>query len=366
MAKTAFSDTWLRSLEPPATGQVAFWDERLPSFGVRISQGGSKTFVLNRRNNLITIGRFGVLSLAKARAEAKKLLAEFTLGKIRPQSITYAQAVHVFLEDKGKNRRARTIHEYKRLLDRLAFQGQLADISHGEVVRRLSKIIKRQEHNHALTALKVFFNWCIKRKYLTENPVSGLSTHSTVSRARVLTDDEITRVWLATEQTATFNSIVRLLLLTGQRRTEIASLQSSWIQNDTITLPSELTKNGREHAFPFGELARSILHVHGSPKQDSFLFPARGRNAPFNGWSKCKAALDTASGVKDWTLHDLRRTFASNLAALGVQLPVIEKLLNHVSGSFGGIVGTYQRHSYMPEMRAAIEAWEARLTAILR
>ena len=99
---------------------------------------------------------------------------------------------------------------------------------------------------------------------------------------------------------------------------------------------------------------------------DSFLFPARGRSETcFNGWSKCKATLDTLSGVADWTLHDLRRTFASNLAASGVQLPVIEKLLNHVSGSFGGIVAVYQRHNFMPEMRDAIEKWGARLNKIL-
>ncbi len=83
-----------------------------------------------------------------------------------------------------------------------------------------------------------------------------------------------------------------------------------------------------------------------------------------NGFSKSKPKIDTLADVHDWTLHDLRRTFASGLASLGVQLPVIERLLNHVSGSFGGIVGVYQRYDFMPEMREAIAKWEKYLRAL--
>ncbi len=364
MTKTAFSDVWLRSLSPPEKGQVAFWDEKLPSFGVRVSQGGSKTFVVNRRNNLITLGRFGVLSLAEARTEARKLLAEFTLGKVRPQSITYSQAIQIFLEDKSKNRRARTIHGYKRLLDRLGFQGQLTEISHGEVARRLSKITKHQEHNHCLTALKVFFNWCIKRKYITENPAVGLSAHSTTSRARVLSDAELKSIWMMCD--GTFGTIVKILILTGQRRGEVAALQSSWIHNDTITLPREITKNGREHTFPIGAMSAAVIRGSENTAASSLLFPARGKSGtPFNGWSKCKAHLDSVSGVKDWTLHDLRRTFATNLAALGAAPHVVEKLLNHVSGTISGVAAIYNRYAFEKECRAAVEAWEARLQTIL-
>jgi hypothetical protein len=97
--KITFSDVGLRNLSPPEQGQVAYWDDRLPAFGLRVSQGGSKTFILKRHNCRITIGRYGVITLADARAEARRMLAEFTLGKIRPQSITYPQAVKLFVED---------------------------------------------------------------------------------------------------------------------------------------------------------------------------------------------------------------------------------------------------------------------------
>ncbi|MGY3406136.1 hypothetical protein ACVWZV_002249 [Bradyrhizobium sp. GM5.1] len=137
MAKIAFSDTGLRSLAPPAKGQICVWDKSLPGFGLRISQGGSKTFVVNRHNTLLTIGRFGVLTLSGARIEAKRLMAEFTLGRVRPQSITFAAAKELFLAEKKKTRRERTHHNLKQRLDlHFKFPGQLADFTHPELVRK--------------------------------------------------------------------------------------------------------------------------------------------------------------------------------------------------------------------------------------
>jgi integrase len=108
--------------------------------------------------------------------------------------------------------------------------------------------------------------------------------------------------------------------------------------------------------------------ISNSTRAQGYIFPARntGGKRPFNGYSKSKPKIDELSEVRDWTLHDLRRTYASGLASLGVALPVIERLLNHVSGSFGGIVGVYQRYDFMPEMRDATAQWEEhvlRLTA---
>jgi Arm DNA-binding domain len=117
MAKIAFTDVGLRSLTAPPKGQISYWDEKLPSFGCRISQGGTKTFVLNRKNSFFTIGRFPTISLSQARTEAKRLLAEFTLGKVRPQSITYSEAVKLFLDEKTRARRGSTVSAYKGLLN---------------------------------------------------------------------------------------------------------------------------------------------------------------------------------------------------------------------------------------------------------
>ncbi len=109
MANSALSDASIRSFKPPEKGQLKYWDEKLPTFGVRISQGGSKTSILNYRNNYISIGRFPIISLSEARTQARRLLAEFTLGKGRPQAITYEQAVEAFLKDRAEKARARTV-----------------------------------------------------------------------------------------------------------------------------------------------------------------------------------------------------------------------------------------------------------------
>ena len=171
-----------------------------------------------------------------------------------------------------------------------------------------------------------------------------------------------------------FGFIVMLLILTGQRRGEIAALKWSYINVDdrTITLPAEATKNRRQHTFPFGQGVADILE--GMPQLGDYLFPAsrehvRGKpTTVFNGWPKAKAQLDAKlENVEPWTLHDLRRTFSTGLAALGIAQVVVEKLLNHVSGgALSPIAQVYNRHSYMAEMRAAIEAWEDKLATLVK
>jgi integrase len=193
----------------------------------------------------------------------------------------------------------------------------------------------------------------------------GLAARKMAPRVRVLSEAELRAIWNACE--ATFGTIVRLLILTGQRRGEIAALQPSFISDDAVTLPARLCKNNREHTFPIGPMTRTLLAPVIITTETALLFPARGKpTMPFNGWGKCKAQLDKKSGVANWTLHDLRRTFATQLAALGTPIHVTERLLNHISGTQSGIVAVYQRHTYMDEMRAAVMAWEARLADIVQ
>lgn len=370
MPKTALNDARLRSLPLPEKGQKDFWDATLKGFGVRVSQGGTKTFVLNIDNSRRTIGRYGVISLAEARDEAKRILAERTLGRVRPQAMTYQQARDEFLQEKKETRRASTYKSLKRLLIvHFPFKGKLTEFNHSEVLRKVNAIKAPSEKNHAIAAAKVFFTWCVKRRYITDNPTTGLSLVSRPSRARVLSDDEVKSVWEASNDLdlpAPFRTIVKLLICTGQRRGEITGMRPEYLSQTecSITFPGVLTKNHREHTFPLGQLAISLLQ---NSEETGLLFPARGRAAkPFNGWSKSKVLLDEISGVADWTLHDLRRTFATRLAEMGTPIHVVEKLLNHVSGTTGGLVGVYQRHQYWPEQVAAVTAWDARLQQLLK
>lgn len=377
--KTELSDAGLRSFQTPEKGTVDYWDTKLPSFGCRVSQGGAKTFILKLDNSRRAIGRYPIISLSEARTEAKRLLAEKTLGKVRPQSITFPAALELFLAEKGKARKASTVKDLAFRLNRhFPFKGQLADVNHQDVARRLARLSSSSEHNQALRVAKTFFTWAVARRYRTDNPVTGLSTRTTHSRSRVLSDLELKLIWKAcslesatredaggasfeavdTKLPRAYATIVKLLMLTGQRRNEIASLRSDYISNDTICLPKELTKNGREHTFPIGTLFKSTLTTV-TEHTSAYIFPARGKpHSPFNGWSKSKVLLDKLSGIYDWTLHDLRRTFATRLAELGIAPHLIERLLNHVSGQISGVSAIYNRATYFPDMRAAIARWD--------
>lgn len=363
------TDISVRKLSAPDKGQRLYYDDTLPSFGCRISQGGTRSFFVQHGNNrqFTTIGRYPIISLSEARAEAKRILAERTLGKHQHQTISWEKAVALFLDVCEQKNKPRTVKDYRRLLNRHFPFGACnrADIAPADINRRIDRLHKTiAEQNHALVAVKVFFRWAQRRHYIQYSPCEGMQQIRRPPRDRVLTNTEVAAVYrTAAEIGYPFGSIVQLCILTGQRRSEVAWFRRGYITDDVMTLPTSLTKNKREHAFPLGPMAQAVL---ASLTEDGDLFfPAQRGDKVFGGWSKHKTAFDRECKIVPWTLHDLRRTFASDLAALGVQLPVIEKLLNHVSGSFGGIVAVYQRHNFMPEMRDAMSKWEARLAEII-
>jgi integrase len=208
---------------------------------------------------------------------------------------------------------------------------------------------------------KAAYGWGVKRGALSINPFVNLPVAPTLKRERVLSDDELAVIWRATDGPGPFNGIVRLLILTGQRREEVAGMTWAELADDTWTIPASRTKNGATHIVPLSAQAQDLLRM--APRFGELVFP--GLRGPFNGWSKAKAALDARSGVTGWRLHDLRRTAATGLQRLGVRLEVTEQVLNHVSGSRAGIVGVYQRHDFASEKRAALEAWGEHVLAIV-
>ena len=250
------TDLTIRSLTLPLKGQKLYYDDTLPSFGCRVSQGGTRSFFVQVGANrqFITIGRYhpDILPLAKARAEAKRILAERVLGKHRPQSIPFDEAKDLFLEACQRKNKARTHYDYTRLLRRHFNFGRthLADITPSDIQRRLDRLADTPaEQAYAARCIKIFMRWAERRHYVDTSPASRIEARSQrTPRARVLSDDELKSIWTACD--GTFGTIVKLLILTGQRRGEIGSLRKEWICKETITLPKEITKNGREHTFP--------------------------------------------------------------------------------------------------------------------
>lgn len=382
-----FSDLKLRALQPPSKGQLDVFDASLGGFGLRVSQGGSKTFFLKHRNRRITIGRFPLLSLAVARQEARRMLAEFTLGRVRPTSLPYREAVDLYLEEKGRTRRPATVGEYRRSLSRLPFK-TLAEIDHAAVTRVLKGCTKAHEFNHRLIALKIFLSWCKKRRYVEHNAADGFSKHAVHSRSRVLTDEELGIIWrvcgrdgpsseMESERSspeltggvhlpANFATIVKILILTGLRRGEAAQIQSSWIQktnsniegsnsNLLLTIPAKIAKNARELTIPLGPLSGSLLETSMADHSVT-LFPAR-TGEPYKKFAKASAALWKLTGIKGACLHDIRRTYRSNLSRCGILPHLAERLVGHVSAT-SAMERVYDRHSYLPELRDAVEKYE--------
>ncbi len=209
------------------------------------------------------------------------------------------------------------------------------------------------------------FQWAMKRGLLPRNPFALLPLRAvTPARDRVLADGELAAIWRAAEaSTGRFGSLVRMLLLTGQRREEAAGMAWPEIADDmaTWTIPGSRTKNAAPHTVPLAEPVRAILRA--TPRCGKLVFGGPDSKA-FAGWSKAKTRLDARSGVTSWRLHDLRRTLATGMQRLGVRLEVVEAVLNHTSGTRAGIVGIYQRHDWAAEKRAALDAWARHVAAV--
>jgi integrase len=220
------------------------------------------------------------------------------------------------------------------------------------------------------SALSSMFGWLQKRRRLKANPVAGLARpEPSKARDRVLSDDEVRAFWRAADGVGEpFTSALKLMLITGQRRKEVAAMRWSELSANltTWTLPPERTKNRRSHEVPLSELARDLVRgAAASARFGDLVFTTTG-TTPISGWSKIKRKIDALMGeVPDWRLHDLRRTTVTGMARAGADLHVIERAVNHASGTFGGIVGTYQRHKFEAEVRAALEAWSHLLIAIV-
>jgi integrase len=392
MSKKVLTEIALRAAQAPKTGRLTLWDGVVQHFGVRITPAGVKTFVVllgsGRRQ---AIGRYPVLSLAQARDKAKRILAERTLGRHQTASLAWQTAVQKFIDARRSSTRPGTVAEYERALKRyFGFATtRLSEITKLDISRKLENLNRTpSQQAHSLVICKMFFRWALLQGFIDIDPTAALKRSRQRSRTRVLSDDELRSIWRTCEANRGavkdernqiidagdvsqpqslphhFCTIVQLLILMGQRRGETAALQSSWINKDTITLPPEITKNGRQHSFPIGPLAAKTLPEPRS-NTPTLLFPARGTDRAFNGWSKSKAALDELSGVTNWTLHDLRRTYRTIHARIGTPPHVAERLINHVNAVASEVEQIYDLHHYIPEMRKAVAAYEAALTTII-
>jgi integrase len=336
---------------------------------------GNKAWAVRCRQNgrprKITIGRYPVYGLADAREAAGRILRSVSEGRDpgRPSAGTVDDTAAQFLERYGRRKyRPSTLRDCIRTLDRAtaAWRGRRLDsITKADVRALVESIEAPTASNQALKVLKRLFNWAVAEDLLKASPLNGLGKpHPERSRERILTDDELKRVWRAADAAGyAFGDFVKLAILTGQRSGEVAGMQRDELHGDTWILPSERVKNKKSHSVPLSRQAAAIIEA--APRISNEYVFSYG-DQPVRGFNRAKRTMDKVAGVSGWTLHDLRRTSASGLARLGVSIAVIEQILNHRGGSLAGVAGVYIRHQFEKEKRAALQQWADHVERLVR
>ena len=295
----------------------------------------------------------------------------FSLIRMSSPALTLGETVPLFIQlyAKPKNRGWR---ESERLLRK--FQGlfakPLTQVARSDVVRLLDEIVASgtpYRANRVLSALKKLMNWGLDRGMVEVNPIAGLKPpHRERSRELVLSDEDLASLVAGAETEGyPFGEAVKLLILTGQRRSEVAEMRWSEIDLEPAvwTIPASRAKNGQVHEVPLSIPAVSLLRSLPRFLASDWAFTTTGRG-PISGFGRLKCRLHAATETADWRIHDLRRTVASGMARIGVEPHVIEKVLNHKSGIISGVAAIYNRYAYEKEKRIALNKWAEHITEI--
>ncbi len=419
-AMPKLSEKFITGLAPaPGAKDRLVFDTETKGLGVRATANGNKVFLVQwtdaatKRKVREPLGAWGSITLEQARTAAKARLGRVAAGfdpkaerEARKAEDTRRRAdearakadkaftVEALIADWAKlhlaGRRPRYAAEATRAL-RLAFKAHLerpaANLDHGAVVAVLDAL--SGEGKAATTRLtlaygRACYGWAVKRRRLASNPFAGLpvADGGAVARDRVLSDAEVGEVWRAAGKVpAPHGPMVRLLLLTLARREEVCSMTWGEVAPDLSvwTQPGSRTKNGKPHIVHLSGAARDILRsmlgaeagkpLPAPPAQDLLVFGV-GDNRPItaHSWTKRQvdgaiagerkeAAGDDAAEMPRWVLHDFRRSGVTWLAGAGFPPHVCDRLLNHVGGTISGVAAVYQRNEFLPERKAALEAW---------
>ena len=362
---------------PSGKDDAIFFDDAVIGFGIRLRRGtdGSinRTWIAQYRHRGATrrlrIGN-ATVSAEMARKAAKNALAAAQLGQdpqadklaLRDQQ-QFRTIVLEYLQGKKPTVRPKTHREIERYLRDGYFKPLHAKgldaITRADVSLALTRITRESGSStagKARTTLNAFFGWAMSMGLAKSNPVIGaFKPPAAKSRDRVLTDAELVEVWQAADDDA-FGRIVKLLILTGQRRTEVGSMEWKELNFEagTWTIPDTRTKNKRQHTITLPTAAWDIINAVPREPGRNFLF---GISAGFGHWGWKQDLDGRLKGVAPWTIHDLRRTCATGMGKLGIPPHVIEAALNHQSGTKAGVSGIYNRSAYTAEVRTALVMW---------
>ena len=414
--RKVITDAMVKRVKPAPEGKrVEYWDAVIPGFGLRVTDAGGKSFFLRTRSGaeqLRMSWAYPALSLQDARAAATAALNDIAGGidpkakkveaareAAREKANTVDEVCALFVERyaKPKNRSWKETERTLKANVISRWSGRpIGGIKKRDIIELLDAIVDREcptMANRMLACVRKLFGWCVERGIIEQSPVTGIKAPSReTTRDRVLSDGELTEVCQAAAALSwPFGPFTQLLILTAQRRDEVAGMRWSEIDFDHAlwTIPKERAKNGLAHEVPLSRPVADILRSlprrmdeKGNPTD--LVFTMTGKT-PVSGFTKAKAGLDarvlklrqkaltdargdpkTATPIADWTFHDLRRTATTGMAQLGVPPHIADKILNHKTGSIQGVAAVYNRHGYLEERRHALEAWASHVGRLLK
>jgi len=397
------TDLFVERAPVPAHGRIEYFDAAFSGLALRVTDKGHKSWSLfyrfNGRLRRFTIGAYPAIKPAQARREAITALERLRQGvdpaeekRTRrstpwPEVENFGALAQDYLERHvKKNCAVATYTEAKRDIECNVlpkWRGRpIASISRRDVIDLIDGIVARGvgiQANRTLARLRALFNWAVEKDRISVSPADRLKLPTKErARDRVLTDEEIRWFWQGCGEIGwPFGPLFLLLLLTAQRRDEVGGMRWSEVDldNQIWTLPRQRAKGDREHEVHLSDAAVDVLRslprvASNNIEQDGLVFTTNGRTS-VSGFGNAKRRLDVIMAearrrslglsertkIPDWRLHDLRRTAATGMARLNIPPHVVDKVLNHVSGTIRGVAAVYNRFEYLEERRAALEAW---------
>jgi integrase len=375
------------SLESGETDRIWF-DDNIPGFGVRLRSSGSRAWIfqykISGKSYRLVIGKTSAVKHGRAREIAGEYYAKVKLGRnpatekrvqVERGRHTFGGLVERYLAQQQTQLRPNSYREIARHLETYAAPLHPLPLDHIDQRTIAERLAHIERDSGAVTANRVrasmsaMLGWGMREGLALANPVANTNKREEKARDRVLVDSELRAVWKALGDTQ-YGTIVKLLMLTGQRANEIAGLRWAEIDFDrgVISLPGTRTKNGRAHEVP---MSRQVLGLLAAQQQtgDRDLVFGKG-DGPFSGFSRCKETLDNTlaengNHLAAWVLHDLRRSVATGMADIGIAPHIIEAVLNHVSGHKGGVAGIYNRSQYTAEKAQALARWDEHIRSVV-
>ena len=360
------TDQRVAAIQPPPSGQAEHPDDLVTGLRLRVGSGGRKAWIVRTRAGgkpiNKTLGAYPALKLADARDEARGLLTQIAKqGAPKPKK-TFGDVAQHWLDNVAKKQNASWRNQERQLELHILphWRDRAIDsLSRGEVRDLVDGVEGEAAPIRVLGLVKTLMRYALYRDWLEVSPADAIPPPGAyVPRDRYLSMPDLARVYRAADLLGYPNAgFVKLMILTGQRRTEVAAMR--WEDVDlkakTWVIPGENSKNDRAQLVPLSEMAADLLGAQ--PRIGPFVWTTDGETH-IRGFSKAKARLDTflaKPALEAWRFHDLRRTAATHCVRLGVSEEVVERLLNHTPK--GVTARVYALHSYAPEKRAALQLW---------